>query len=63
MASSYYKLDISNRVDLKSRGAKKVRESGFVPGVLYYAGEDPINISIERSALFQAMQSGQRILK
>ena len=24
MASSYYKLDISNRVDLKSRGAKKV---------------------------------------
>ncbi len=63
MASSYYKLDISNRVDLKSRGAKKVRKSGFVPGVLYYAGEDPINISIQKSVLFQAMQSGQRIFE
>ena len=63
MASSYYKLDISNRADLKSRGAKKVRKSGFVPGVLYYAGEKPVNISIQRSILFQAMQSGQRIFE
>lgn len=63
MASSYYKLDISNRVDLKSRGAKKVRKSGFVPGVLYYAGEEPVNISIQKSVLFQAMQSGQRIFE
>ncbi len=63
MASSYYKLDISNREDLKSKGAKRVRKSGLVPGVLYYAGEESVNISIERSILFQAMQSGQRIFE
>ena len=63
MTSSYYKLDVSSRTDHKSRGAKKVRKSGFVPGVLYYAGEESVNISIEKSALFQAMQSGQRIFE
>ena len=46
MTSSYYKLDVSSRTDHKSRGAKKVRKSGFVPGVLYYAGEESVNISI-----------------
>ena len=63
MTSSYYKLDISSRTDHKSRGSKDLRKSGFVPGVLYYAGEESVNISIERSVLFQAMQSGQRIFE
>ena len=40
MASSYYKLEISNRVDIGTKGAKKERKQGFVPGVLYYSGEE-----------------------
>ena len=63
MASSYYKLDITSRKEIRTKGAKKIRRKGSVPGVLYYAGEDALNISIEKSTLFRAMQSGQRIFE
>jgi|ETNmetMinimDraft_27_1059897.scaffolds.fasta_scaffold33799_2 large subunit ribosomal protein L25 len=63
MSSSYYKLQISDRVDLKKKGSKMLRKKGLIPGVLYYAGEDNINIEIDKSALFHAMQSGQRIFE
>lgn len=63
MASSYYKLDVSNRTELRSKGAKALRKKGLIPGVLYYAGEENVNISIEKSVLFHAMQSGQRIFE
>ena len=63
MASSYYKLDISSRKETRTKGAKAIRKKGFVPGVLYYAGDDTLNISIEKSILFRAMQSGQRIFE
>ena len=63
MASSYYKLDVSNRKELRSKGARALRKKGLIPGVLYYAGEENVNISIEKSVLFHAMQSGQRIFE
>ena len=63
MASSYYKLDVLNRTELRSKSVRALRKKGFIPGVLYYAGEENVNISIEKSVLFHAMQSGQRIFK
>jgi len=63
MASSYYKLEVSNRTKLRSKGARDIRREGLVPGVLYYSGEENVNISIEKSILFHAMQSGQRIFE
>ena len=63
MASSYYKLDVTNREEFRSRGARRLRRKGLIPGVLYYSGEETVNISIERSILFHAMQSGQRIFE
>ncbi|GIS53447.1 hypothetical protein Ct9H90mP29_04890 [bacterium] len=39
------------------------RKNGLVPGVLYYSGEPNVIIAIEKSVLFQAMQSGQRIFE
>ena len=63
MASSYYKLDVTNRKELRSKAARSLRKKGIVPGVLYYSGEENVNISIERSVLFHAMQSGQRIFE
>ena len=63
MASSYYKLDVSNRTELRSKGARAMRRKGLIPGVLYYSGEENVNISIEKSVLFHAMQSGQRIFE
>ena len=63
MASSYYKLDISSRNETGTKEAKAARRKGFVPGVLYYSGEEAISISIEKSILFRAMNSGQRIFE
>ena len=63
MASSYYKLDVTNRKELRSKAAKSLRKKGIVPGVLYYSGEENVNISIEKSVLFHALQSGQRIFE
>ena len=63
MASSYYKLEISNRIDIGTKGAKKERRRGLVPGVLYYSGEKATNISIKKSILLRAMNSGQRIFE
>ena len=63
MASSYFKLDISERTETGTKGSKALRCEGSIPGVLYYSGEKNVNIAIDRSVLFHAMQSGQRIFE
>jgi len=63
MASSYYKLDISERTGTRSKGSKVLRHEGLIPGVLYYSGEKNVNITVDKSVLFHAMQSGQRIFE
>ena len=63
MASSYYKLDISERTKTRSKGSKVLRKEGLIPGVLYYSGEKNVNITVDKSVLFHAMQSGQRIFE
>ena len=63
MASTYYKLDILERSETGSKGSKVARKNGLVPGVLYYSGRQNVIIAIEKSVLFQAMQSGQGFLK
>ena len=63
MASTYYKLEIANRFKTRTRESKKLRRNGIIPGVLYYAGEENVNISIDQSHLFHAMNSGQRIFE
>ena len=63
MASSYYKLDISSRNQTGAKESKIARKEGLVPGVLYYSGEEAISISIKKSILLRAMNSGQRIFE
>ena len=63
MSSSYYKLEVSDRTKLKTKGVKSLRRKGLIPAVLYYAGEKNVNIEIDKSILFHAMQSGQRIFE
>ena len=63
MASSYYKLDITSRQGIRSKATKALRKKGMIPGVLYFSGEENVNISVEKSVLFHAMQSGQRIFE
>jgi large subunit ribosomal protein L25 len=63
MASSYYKLDIADRTHTRTKGAKAIRREGLIPGVLYYAGEPNVNISVDSLVLYHAMQSGQHIFE
>ena len=63
MASSYFKLDISERTETGTKGSKALRLEGSIPGVLYYSGEKNVNITVDKSVLFHAMQSGQRIFE
>ena len=63
MASSYFKLDISERTEPGKKGSQALRRAGSIPGVLYYSGEKNVNITVDKSVLFHAMQSGQRIFE
>ena len=61
MSSNYYKLTIVDRHKLGNRESKKVRNAGFIPAVIYYAGEKSSHVSIDKSVFFHALQSSQRI--
>ena len=61
MSSTYYNLAITDRSQFGTKESKKIRKSGFIPAVLYYAGEQNSHISIDKTIFFHALQSSQRI--
>ena len=61
MATSYYKLEIENRKSVGKKASKLIRRAGMIPSVLYYKGEKPVSISIDKQLLNQAIKSDQRI--
>ena len=61
MATSYYKLEIENRKSVGKKASKLIRRAGKIPSVLYYKGEKPVSISIDKQLLNQAIKSDQRI--
>ena len=61
MTSSYFKLNVENRPITGKKTAKKLRNKGIIPGVLYYKGEEPIQIAVNELVMYHALHSGQRI--
>ena len=61
MSSTYYNLAVTERTKFGSKESKNNRKAGLIPAVLYYAGEDNLHITIDKSVLFHAIQSSQRI--
>ncbi len=61
MGASYYKVDIENRKSVGKKAAKDLRRSGKIPSILYFKGEVPLSISVEKKILYKAMKSEQRI--
>ena len=61
MSSTYYNLATTERTKFGSKESKNDRKSGLIPAVIYYSGEENIHISIDKSVLFRAIQSSQRI--
>ena len=61
MATSYYKLEIENRNSVGKKASKADRRAGKIPSTLYYKGEKPVSISVDKQLLYQAIKSDQRI--
>ena len=55
--------DIVFNVDVRERigkgGAREARRQGFVPGVLYGGGEDPVAINLKKNEVVKAINTGQ----
>lgn len=61
MATSYYKLDIESRESVGKKSTKAIRREGKIPSTLYFKGEEPESISIDKIKLYQALKSDQRV--
>ncbi len=61
MATSYYKLDIENRESVGKKSTKAIRREGKIPSTLYFKGDEPESISVDKIKLYQALKSDQRV--
>ena len=61
MATSYYKLDIEIRESVGKKSTKSIRRKGKIPSTLYFKGEEPESIAIDKIKLYQALKSDQRV--
>ena len=61
MATSYYKLDIETRESVGKKSTKAIRRDGKIPSTLYFKGDEPENIAVDKIKLYQALKSDQRV--
>ncbi len=61
MATSYYKLDIETRKSVGKKSTKAIRRDGKIPSTLYFKGDEPESIAINKIKLYQALKSDQRV--
>ena len=61
MATSYYKLDIETRKSVGKKSTKAIRRDGKIPSTLYFKGDEPESIAIDKIKLYQALKSEQRV--
>ena len=61
MSTSYYKLDIETRKSVGKKSTKAIRRDGKIPSTLYFKGDEPESIAIDKIKLYQALKSEQRV--
>ena len=61
MATSYYKLDIESRESVGKKSTKAIRREGKIPSTLYFKGDEPESVAIDKIKLYQALKSDQRV--
>ena len=61
MATSYYKLDIEPRESVGKKSTKAIRRDGKIPSTLYFKGDEPESIAIDKIKLYQALKSDHRV--
>ena len=55
MATSYYKLDIESRESVGKKSTKSVRRDGKIHSTLYFKGEKPESIAIDKIKLYKVI--------
>ena len=61
MSTSYYKLDIETRESVGKKSTKAARRDGKIPSTLYFKGDEPVSIVIDKIKLYKALKSDQRV--
>lgn len=56
-------LPVSHREPSGSRGARRLRREGNVPGIVYGGGEDPVSFQVDSRALRLALQHAGAVLE
>tara|TARA_R110000764_G_scaffold58391_1_gene126987 strand:- start:278 stop:937 length:660 start_codon:yes stop_codon:yes gene_type:complete len=58
MSKSQITFNVELRERIGSGGSRAARREGFVPGVLYGGGEDPVAITLKRNEVLKAIETG-----
>ena len=61
MSTSYYKLEIEIRDSVGKKSSKAIRRGGKIPSTLYFKGDEPESIAVDKIKLYQALKSDQRV--
>jgi large subunit ribosomal protein L25 len=61
MAGKSIQLDAKSRAELGSRANRKLRETGFVPGVIYGHKEAVVPVALPRKELSKHLDKGQHV--
>jgi large subunit ribosomal protein L25 len=56
--SEFPSIDVVRRAEQGKAAAKKIRNQGAVPGVVYGAGKEPVPIRLDRRKLLEAFRGG-----
>jgi len=62
MASDRATLDVSERTDFGSRTSRRLRRSGFVPGIVYGGGSDPRPFQVPERAARAVLTHGGALI-
>ena len=63
MANTSVVLDGKNRTERRRRQVTRLREQGYIPGVVYGHKEEPACIAVPTEALDRIIRSGERIVE
>jgi len=56
-------LKATKRIQLGTRGSRRARKAGMLPGIIYGHGETPQAVSLDKRELLAAVHHGERLLQ
>mgnify|MGYP000941385128 FL=1 len=57
------KLTVKTRQDRGTKRARRLREQGLIPGIIYGHKEEPVRCAVNQAELAQALHHGARLVE